>query len=171
MLKIGLRETWMIIFNFLYLSNLHKWKKKKENSTELCSLFMAKFWYLLFLTIHKRKEYRTVETKSLWLLRKYTLCKTVNFNCIGGKLWVRKASLNLLMSESLIMSNMAFPHWFWMMTVYGKKKFLKIPNYCCHYFQMKDMRIHPKWTMLKKIKATYALILVHLVVLWVYLLY
>lgn len=109
---------------------------------------MAKFWYLLFLNIHKRKEYRIVELKSLWLLGKYTLCKTVNFNCIGGKLWVRKASLNLLMSENLIMSNMAFPHWFWMMTIYGKKKFLKIPNYCCHYFQMKDMRKNPKWTML-----------------------
>lgn len=133
---------------------------------------MAKFWYLLFLTTHKRKEYRIVELKSLWLLRKYTLCKTVNFNCIGGKFWVRKASLNLLMSENLIMSNMAFPHWFWMTTIYGMKKFLKIPNTVVIISRRKTSQVNNAYNVkIKKIKAAYALILIHLVVLWVYLLY
>lgn len=72
----------------------------------------------------------------------YTQVRYVNYNCVGGKLWVRKAALYLLMSESLIMSNTAFPSWFWIMTIHSVKKFLKIPNQCCHCFQMKDMRIH-----------------------------
>ena len=112
-----------------------------------------------FSNYPQRKEYRMMELKSLWLLRKHTQVRQCELWLCGRGL-IRRVSLPLLKSGSLIMPNTSFLSPFWIVTIHSVKKFLQILNQGRHCFQVKDLWIHSgNKDQNRKIRATCALIL------------